>query len=406
MRAVDPSGKDTRQWTFTTHMQYGQALVADGQEIRSLPQFDLAVALAPDDAEARLWQETTQRYRAGTEALEAGMWDTAIRSFTLAHGQMPDYSDVLAQLVESYRRKGQEAIEQGNWSLAIEALVQAYSQAPDDAPWAGEVTDLLVVAYRGKGQADMAKGDWSAAIESLTEAHERLPTDGPRAAEVADLLSQAYQGKGRVQMANENWGAAIETLSEALERLPDDIPSAAAVVDLLASAHRGQGIAHQEALKLKQAKASLEAALALRPRDAEARQHLDRVNYLLSKRIEIDISQQRLYAWKGDKLVYKFPVSTGLRGRDTSTGHFQVLDKIPMAYSRIWRLKMPYWLGIYWVKGIENGIHALPIRPDGSVMWAGLLGQRASYGCVILSKSAAKKLYNWADIGTQVDIHR
>jgi lipoprotein-anchoring transpeptidase ErfK/SrfK len=76
-----------------------------------------------------------------------------------------------------------------------------------------------------------------------------------------------------------------------------------------------------------------------------------------------------------------------------------------MAYSSIWRLKMPNWLGIYYVGGIENGIHALPIRPDGTVMWGGLLGQRASYGCVILSNNAAKTIYNWAEIGTVVDIH-
>jgi len=76
-----------------------------------------------------------------------------------------------------------------------------------------------------------------------------------------------------------------------------------------------------------------------------------------------------------------------------------------MAWSSIWRLKMPYWLGIYNVGTVENGIHALPIRPDGSVMWGGLLGQRASYGCVILSTGAAKTLYNWAEIGTPVWIH-
>jgi lipoprotein-anchoring transpeptidase ErfK/SrfK len=39
-------------------------------------------------------------------------------------------------------------------------------------------------------------------------------------------------------------------------------------------------------------------------------------------------------------------------------------------------------------------------------MWGGLLGQRASYGCIILSKSAARKLYNWAEIGTAVEIRR
>jgi lipoprotein-anchoring transpeptidase ErfK/SrfK len=66
---------------------------------------------------------------------------------------------------------------------------------------------------------------------------------------------------------------------------------------------------------------------------------------------------------------------------------------------------MPYWLGIYWVGNVENGIHALPIRTDGTVMWGGLLGQRASYGCVILSNAAARTIYYWADIGTPVRIY-
>ena len=82
-----------------------------------------------------------------------------------------------------------------------------------------------------------------------------------------------------------------------------------------------------------------------------------------------------------------------------------MLDKIPMAYSSVWNLQMPYWLGIYYVGNIENGIHALPIRPDGTVMWGGLLGQRASYGCIILSTEAARLVYNWAEIGTEVHIH-
>jgi lipoprotein-anchoring transpeptidase ErfK/SrfK len=38
-------------------------------------------------------------------------------------------------------------------------------------------------------------------------------------------------------------------------------------------------------------------------------------------------------------------------------------------------------------------------------MWGGLLGQRASYGCVILSTEAAQLIYDWAEIGTPVDIH-
>jgi tetratricopeptide (TPR) repeat protein len=406
MQAVDPAGDRVRQEALSTHLQYGQALVEEGRLPTALDQFDEAVALVPGDAEARLWQETTQQYLVGRQALRVAMWDAAIQAFTDAYEQIPEYSDVFARLMESYKRKGQAAIEGEDWNTAVEALTEVFERSPEDAAWAAETADLLLSAYQGKARAEMAEEDWNSAIKTLTEASRKLSKASPRAAQLTGLLSEAYQGKGRAQMANEEWGAAIETLTKARDRLPEDEPSQAAVVDLLASAYRGRGIAREEALKLKEAKADLQTALTLRPGDAQAQKHLNRVKQLLSKKIEIDISEQRMYVWEGDKLVYKFPVSTGLKGRDTKTGRFQVLDKIPEAYSRIWKLRMPYWMGIYWVKGIENGIHALPIRPNGTVMWGGLLGTRQSYGCVILSTSAAKKLYKWANIGTQVHIHR
>jgi hypothetical protein len=87
-------------------------------------------------------------------------------------------------------------------------------------------------------------------------------------------------------------------------------------------------------------------------------------------------------------------------------GSYQVLDKIPMAYASTWNLKMPYWLGIYWAGTLENGIHALPILPSGQKLWDGYLGQRVSYGCIILSTEAAKTIYDWAEVGTPVIIRR
>ncbi|HID86085.1 MAG TPA: LysM peptidoglycan-binding domain-containing protein [Anaerolineae bacterium] len=122
------------------------------------------------------------------------------------------------------------------------------------------------------------------------------------------------------------------------------------------------------------------------------------------KRIEIDISEQRLTAWEGETLVYDFVCSTGLPGYPTRRGRFRVLDKIPMAYSSSWNLWMPHWLGIYWAGGTENGIHALPII-NGRRLWEGYLGQPISYGCIVLSTEAAEALYHWAEIGTPVVIH-
>ncbi len=125
-----------------------------------------------------------------------------------------------------------------------------------------------------------------------------------------------------------------------------------------------------------------------------------------NKRILVDLSEQRMYVYQGGQVVYKWVVSTGMPGAATIPGHFKVLNKIPNAYAYTWGLQMPFWLGIYWAGSLQNGIHALPIMANGKLLWEGYLGQRVSYGCIILSTENARTLYNWAAVGTPVDIQR
>jgi LysM repeat protein len=122
------------------------------------------------------------------------------------------------------------------------------------------------------------------------------------------------------------------------------------------------------------------------------------------KRIVINLSEQHLYAYEGDRLVYSFVASTGAAPTYTRTGEFRVQSKIPKAYGAAWNFWMPHWLGIYWAGSVENGIHGLPILPNGQTLWAGNLGQPISYGCVVLGTSEAQWLYDWAGIGTPVSI--
>ena len=122
------------------------------------------------------------------------------------------------------------------------------------------------------------------------------------------------------------------------------------------------------------------------------------------KRIEVDVSEQRMYVWQGDTLVWNFTTSTGLPGYGTRRGTFAVQSKVPKAWSTAWQLWMPNWLGIYWAGGSENGIHALPII-NGQRLWGGYLGSPISYGCVVLGIDDAAALYDWADMGTPVVIH-
>lgn len=121
------------------------------------------------------------------------------------------------------------------------------------------------------------------------------------------------------------------------------------------------------------------------------------------KYILVDISEQHMYVYEGDTLIYSFVASTGINNA-TRVGMFAVQSKIPNAYGSTWNIWMPNWLGIYWSGGLENGIHALPILPNGATLWEGFLGRPVSYGCVVLGTYESQLLYDWAEIGTPVEI--
>ncbi len=127
------------------------------------------------------------------------------------------------------------------------------------------------------------------------------------------------------------------------------------------------------------------------------------VSYGGSKYILVDISEQHMYVYEGDVLIQSFVASTGMNNA-TRIGKFQVQSKIPNAYGSTWNIWMPSWLGIYWSGGLENGIHALPILSNGATLWAGFLGRPVSYGCVVLGTYEAQVLYDWAEMGTPVEI--
>jgi lipoprotein-anchoring transpeptidase ErfK/SrfK len=125
--------------------------------------------------------------------------------------------------------------------------------------------------------------------------------------------------------------------------------------------------------------------------------------YTGGKYILVDISEQHLYVYENDALIYSFISSTGMNNA-TRVGTFSVLDKIPNAYGATWNIWMPNWLGIYWAGNLENGIHALPILSNGAQLWSGYLGVPISYGCVVLGVYESQLLYNWAEVGTPVEI--
>jgi LysM repeat protein len=118
------------------------------------------------------------------------------------------------------------------------------------------------------------------------------------------------------------------------------------------------------------------------------------------KRIVVSIEEQRLRAYENGELVFDWPVSTGIKDSPTHTGVFQILDKEENAYASQWDLWMPHFLAVYAAgPGFYNGFHGLPTLSGGGLLWEGLLGRPASYGCIILGLEEAETLYQWADVG-------
>jgi lipoprotein-anchoring transpeptidase ErfK/SrfK len=119
----------------------------------------------------------------------------------------------------------------------------------------------------------------------------------------------------------------------------------------------------------------------------------------------VDISEQRLYAYEGDVVVYSLIASTGIDSSPTIPGVFQVLSKEEEAYASSWDLWMPHFMGIYRTgPDFTNGIHALPTLSSGVRLWEGYLGRPISYGCVVIGLGEAAVLYDWTELGTLVVI--
>ena len=80
-----------------------------------------------------------------------------------------------------------------------------------------------------------------------------------------------------------------------------------------------------------------------------------------AKKIVVDMSDQRVYAYEGNTLVF----AVRMNARGTRGGTSRIRNKIPMATSFALGWKLPLWMGIYRSGGLENGFHAAAINRGG-----------------------------------------
>ncbi len=116
------------------------------------------------------------------------------------------------------------------------------------------------------------------------------------------------------------------------------------------------------------------------------------------KAIVVSISQQMLWAYKGDKVVLSSYVSTGRAGFDTPLGSYAVLTKLPsQTMEGVIRGEYYNVPDVPSVLYFTNGGHALH-----GTYWHNNFGIPMSHGCVNLPLDVADWLYNWAPVGTPV----
>ena len=112
--------------------------------------------------------------------------------------------------------------------------------------------------------------------------------------------------------------------------------------------------------------------------------------------IEVNLSEQRTYAWEGDVLVNSFVVSTGTWATPTVVGTFNIWNK-----TRIQTMSGPGYslpnvpFVMYFYK--DYGFHG--------TYWHNNFGTPMSHGCVNLTIPDSEWLYNWASYGTTVKVH-
>ena len=126
-----------------------------------------------------------------------------------------------------------------------------------------------------------------------------------------------------------------------------------------------------------------------------------------NKRVVISLSQQRMWAFENDQLLWEWPVSTGIDSSPTAPGVFQVQSHEPNAYASIWDLWMPHFIGIYRPapgNDFMNGFHGFPTRNGSNLLWTNSLGRPVTYGCILVSNENVRLLYDWADEGVVVEV--
>jgi len=127
--------------------------------------------------------------------------------------------------------------------------------------------------------------------------------------------------------------------------------------------------------------------------------------YTTDKLITVDTGSQTLTAWEGGKIQHQTKVSTGMRLTPTVKCSFKIYLKYslrdmrgPSPYKNI------YPAGKYHIKNVPNIMYFYQGYAIHGAYWHNNFGRVASHGCVNVPLPSAQWLFDFASVGTRVEV--
>ncbi len=127
--------------------------------------------------------------------------------------------------------------------------------------------------------------------------------------------------------------------------------------------------------------------------------------YTIEKLITVDTGAQLLRAWEEGKIIHETKVSTGMSLTPTVKGSFKIYNKIPLHDMRgPSPYKNIYPSGKYHIKNVPNSMYFYQGYAIHGAYWHNNFGRVASHGCVNVPLTSAEWLFNFANVGTRVEV--
>ncbi|MFZ5391011.1 MAG: L,D-transpeptidase family protein [Patescibacteria group bacterium] len=114
------------------------------------------------------------------------------------------------------------------------------------------------------------------------------------------------------------------------------------------------------------------------------------------KTIKINLKNQSLTYFFGDKQLESFLISSGIARLPTPTGNFEIQNKFPTKHYKGPGYDYP---NTKWNLHFYTGAYRYYIH---GAYWHDDFGQPKSHGCINVSYDNMERLYNWAQVGSQV----